>query len=85
MSIVGAFDVHRRQITFEVPDPVCGQIRRGQIRPACRATLRRFLTRFAGQPDVRFAVEGCTGWRFIPHPSQPDPTPIKIKSIHLQI
>jgi transposase len=65
MSIVGAFDVHRRQITFEVPDPVSGQLRRGQIRPACRATLRQFLTRFAGQPEVSFAVEGCTGWRFI--------------------
>ena len=65
MAIVGAFDVHRRQITFEVLDDGTGQVRRGQVRPACRATLRRFLTGFAGESDVAFAVEGCTGWRFI--------------------
>ena len=65
MAIVGAFDVHRRQVTFEVQDTGSGQVRRGQVRPACRATLRQFLTRFAGEDDVQFAVEGCTGWRFI--------------------
>ncbi len=65
MAIVGAFDVHRRQVTFDVLDTASGQVRRGQIRPACRATLRQFLDRFAGQSEVSFAVEGCTGWRFI--------------------
>jgi transposase len=65
MSIVGAFDVHRRQVTYDVLDTVSGQVRRGQVRPACRATLRQFLARFAGETDVSFAVEGCTGWRFI--------------------
>lgn len=65
MAIVGAFDVHRRQITYDVLDTVNGQVRRGQVRPACRATLRRFLARFAGEAQVSFAVEGCTGWRFI--------------------
>src|SRR6266511_1885408 len=65
MAIVGAFDVHRRQVTFDVLDTVSGQVRRGQMRPACRATLRQFLGRFAGQDEVSFAVEGCTGWRFI--------------------
>src|SRR3989442_1220414 len=65
MAIVGAFDVHRRQVTFDVLDTGSGQVRRGQVRPACRATLRQFLDRFAGQSEVSFAVEGCTGWRFI--------------------
>jgi transposase len=65
MAIVGAFDVHRRQVTFDVLDTGSGQVCRGQVRPACRATLRQFLGRFAGQAEVSFAVEGCTGWRFI--------------------
>jgi transposase len=65
MAIVGAFDVHRRQVTFDVLDTASGQVRRGQVRPACRATLRQFLAGFAGEEDVAFAVEGCTGWRFV--------------------
>jgi transposase len=65
MAIVGAFDVHRRQVTFDVLDTESGQLRRGQVRPACRATLRQFLGRFADRGEVSFAVEGCTGWRFI--------------------
>src|SRR5437763_12552132 len=65
MAIIGAFDVHRRQVTYDVLDTVSGQVRRGQVRPACRATLRQFLARYAGETDVSFAVEGCTGWRFI--------------------
>jgi transposase len=65
MASVGAFDVHRRQITFDVVDTASGQVRHGQVRPACRATLRQFLGRFAGQGEVSFAVEGCTGWRFV--------------------
>src|SRR6266704_1226606 len=65
MAIVGAFDVHRRQITFDVLDTESGQVRRGQVRPACRATLRQFLARYAGVDEVESTVEGCTGWRFI--------------------
>jgi transposase len=66
MSIVGAFDVHRRQITFDYVDTNTGQLQRGRITPACRAVLRRWLAqRFAGRPDVQFAVEACTGWRFV--------------------
>src|SRR5437762_2162309 len=65
MASVGGLDVHRRQITFDVLDTESGQVRRGQVRPACRATLRQFLGRVAGQGEVSFAVEGCTGWRFI--------------------
>lgn len=65
MAIVGGFDVHRRQVTFDYADTGTGQVRRGRISPACRETLRVWLERFAGRDDVTFAVEGCTGWRFI--------------------
>src|SRR6266516_246716 len=66
MSIVGSFDVHRRQITFDYLDTDTGRVLRGRIAPACRAVLRRWLAeRFAGRTDVEFAVEACTGWRFV--------------------
>ena len=65
MAIVGGFDIHRRQVTFDYLDTVTGQVRRGRISPACRETLRRWLERFAGREDVTFAVEGCTGWQFV--------------------
>src|SRR6266704_65290 len=65
MAIVGGFDIHRRQVTFDYLDTVSGQVRRGRIDPACRAVLRSWLERFAGHEDVTFAVEGCTGWRFV--------------------
>jgi transposase len=66
MSVVGSFDVHRRQITFDYLDTDTGQLQRGRIAPACRVVLRRWLVRrFAGGTDVRFAVEACTGWRFV--------------------
>src|SRR5436190_1752603 len=66
MSIVGGFDVHRRQITFDYVDTDTGRVLRGRIAPACRPVFRRWLAeRFAGRTDVEFAVEGCTGWRFV--------------------
>jgi transposase len=65
MSIVGAFDVHRRQLTFEYPGTVTGELRRGRVVPADRVHLRQWLARFAGQDDVAFALEGCTGWRYV--------------------
>jgi transposase len=65
MSIVGAFDVHRRQLTFEYLDTVTGELRRGRVVPADREHLREWLARFTGQPDVAFALEGCTGWRYV--------------------
>jgi hypothetical protein len=65
MSITGAFDVHRGQITFDYLDTESGQVKRGRISPARRQTLGGFLARFAGRDDVAFAVEACTGWRFI--------------------
>src|SRR5512135_2669446 len=65
VAIVGGFDIHRRQVTFDYLDTVTGQVRRGRIEPACRQVLRRWLERFAGRDDVTFAVEGCTGWQFV--------------------
>jgi transposase len=65
MPIVGGLDIHRKQITFDYPGTVSGQVQRGQITPADREHLRAWLARFAGVEDVAFAVEGCTGWRYV--------------------
>src|SRR5205809_5690263 len=66
MSIVGSFDVHRRQITFDYLDTDTDRVYRGRIAPACRGVLRQWLAqRFASRTDVTFAVEACTGWRFV--------------------
>ncbi len=65
MPIVGGLDIHRKQLTFDYLDTVTGEVRRGQISPADREHLRAWLARFAGRDDVAFAVEGCTGWRYV--------------------
>src|SRR3954464_10753026 len=65
MRIVGGLDIHRRQITFDYRDERSGQIHRGRIAPADRMLLRRWLaTTLEGAPAA-FAVEACTGWRFV--------------------
>ena len=40
MAIVGGFDVHRKQITFDYLDTDSGEVR-GKITPATRVQLRR--------------------------------------------
>jgi transposase len=65
MAIVGGMDIHRKQITFDYLDTGTGEVRRGQVRPADRAGVRAWLARFAGRDDVAFAIEGCTGWRYV--------------------
>jgi transposase len=65
MPIVGGLDIHRKQITFDYLDTATGQVRRGQVSPADREHLRAWLARFHGREDVAFAVEGCTGWRYV--------------------
>ena len=65
MAIIGGFDVHRAQITFDYLDTETGEVSVGQIRPATRQVLGEWLGRFHGRDDVAFAVEGCTGWRFV--------------------
>src|SRR5260370_16662212 len=65
MPIVGGLDIHRKQLTFDYLDTVTGEVKRGQVVPADRAHLRAWLARFAGRDDVVFALEGCTGWRYV--------------------
>src|ERR1700740_987978 len=65
MPIVGGLDIHRKQLTFDYLDTVTGEVKRGQAAPADRAHLRAWLARFAGRDDVAFALEGCTGWRYV--------------------
>ena len=64
MQIVGALDVHRRQITFKTLELASGESARGRISPAAREPLRQWLERFAGQQG-EFVLEGTTGWRFV--------------------
>ena len=64
MTIVGGFDVHRKQITFDYVDDD-GLVRWGQIRPATRKTLRGWLAEHCPDGDAEFALEGCTGWRYV--------------------
>src|ERR1700692_4500867 len=64
MTMVGGFDVHRQQITFDYVDGD-GVVRWGQIRPATRKTLRRWLSEHCPEGDGEFALEGCTGWRYV--------------------
>ena len=64
MTMVGGFDVHRRQITFDYVDDD-GLVRWGQIRPATRATLRCWLGEHCPEGNAEFALEGCTGWRYV--------------------
>ena len=61
MPIVGGFDVHRAQITFDYLDTDTGELCTGRVRPATREALRGWPSRFAGCEDVAFAVEGCAG------------------------
>ena len=65
MTIVGGLDIHRKQLTFDYLDTVTGEVARGRIAPADRERLRAWLGRFAGRDDVAFALEGCTGWRYV--------------------
>ncbi|HTX94946.1 MAG TPA: hypothetical protein VME67_08895 [Mycobacterium sp.] len=56
--------MHRQQITFDYVDDD-GLVHFGQIRPAMRKTLRDGLAKHCPNGDGEFAVEGCTGWRYV--------------------
>ena len=64
MQIIGAFDVHRKQITFKWLNTGTGEVGRGHITPALREKVREFLGPFTGL-DAHFALEATTGWRFV--------------------
>jgi len=64
MAIIGGLDVHRSQITYDWVDTDTGQGRRGRLAPATREHLRGWLGQFTGR-QASFALEGCTGWRYV--------------------
>ena len=59
MTIVGGLDVHRQQITFDYVDND-GLVRWGQIRPATRKTVQRWLAERCPDGD------GDSRWRAAP-------------------
>src|SRR5215204_1344310 len=68
MDIVGGFDVHRKQITFDYIEMVSGEVHRGRIQPADRENLRLWLERFTESfpaQHAAIAVEATTGWRYV--------------------
>jgi hypothetical protein len=67
MSIVGGLDIHRKQLTFDWVDEQNDTWERGRISPADREHLADWLTRLDPKVTgpVAFAMEGCTGWRYI--------------------
>jgi transposase len=65
MSIVGGLDIHRKQLTFDYVEVETGRWERGRIVPADREHLVGWLSRFDGMSGVAFALEGCTGWRYV--------------------
>jgi transposase len=65
-SIVGGLDIHRKQITFDYVDLDTGEVQCGQVAPADREHFRSWLAgRFEHPDDAAFAVEACTGWRYV--------------------
>jgi transposase len=62
--IVGGLDVHRAQITFDWVDRDTGETGRGRVAPATREVLRSWLEQLPSR-EAAFAVEACTGWRFV--------------------
>src|ERR1700757_5378062 len=64
MTMVGGFDVHRKQITFDYVDGD-GLVRWGEIRPATRKSLRGWLGEHCPAGDAELALEGSTGWRYV--------------------
>jgi transposase len=65
MTIVGGIDIHRAQLTYDYLDLSTGEVQTGRVTPAHRDQLRCWLERFEGVGDVAFALEGCTGWRYV--------------------
>ncbi|HEU5109938.1 MAG TPA: transposase [Micromonosporaceae bacterium] len=58
-------DIHRKQLTLDNVEAASGRWERGRVAPADREHLAKWLARFDGVPDVQFAMEGCTGWRYV--------------------
>ena len=69
MTMVCGIDLHRQQVTFDAVVVESGEVWRGRIwqpdRGRFRCWLRDDVTRRAHGERVSFAVEGCTGWRYV--------------------
>ncbi len=64
MTIVMGLDQHRAQITGDWLDTATGEVSRARVAPADRASVGRFLARFASE-ELEVALEATTGWRFV--------------------
>ncbi len=62
---LGGLDLHRAQITFDYLDTETGELKRGRIAPATRDSFRAWLRKLPAVRPAAFAVEACTGWRFV--------------------
>jgi hypothetical protein len=63
---------HRRRVgsapwaaDLRLLDQDTGEVTAGRIVLADRLQLRAWLERFADEQQVAFALEGCTGWRYV--------------------
>jgi transposase len=69
MTMVCGIDLHRQQVTFDAVEVESGEVWRGRIwqpdRRRFRCWLRDDVARRANGGGVSFAVEGCTGWRYV--------------------
>jgi len=69
MTMVCGIDLHRQQITFDSLVVESGEQWRGRLWQPDRLRFRRWLrqdvARRANGDSVSFAVEGCTGWRYV--------------------
>jgi len=69
MSMVCGLDLHRGQITFDILVERSGEVWRGRIWKPDRQRFRRWLENEVGprasDGEVKIAVEGCTGWRYV--------------------
>jgi hypothetical protein len=57
--------IHRSRLTFDYVEVETGRLERGRIASADREHLAGWLSRFDGDGPVAFALEGCTGWRYV--------------------
>jgi hypothetical protein len=49
MAIVGGFDIHRRQVTYDYLDTGTGQVRRGRIEPGVVLSSSRRVKKGPGR------------------------------------
>jgi hypothetical protein len=68
LSIVGAFDIHRGQLTYQFVDSVTGEVCRGRIVPSDREHLRVWLAQFKRRRSVHFAGS-CRSWADLDRPT----------------